>query len=168
MALYTPAWYQKDRIIRMNEIMQNYQRYWGESVLWSEYDAMASTKNNVYDEGPSRAWYPPVVLPVMFVDFRQDDPLDTDQGFYVLSTASIVFQVTSAADRFRTSPLFTANHFRDRFSYDNIVYRVTKYEKQGFVHGTYLTISVLGEQVKAEEVVNDMQQQDFFVQTMVW
>jgi hypothetical protein len=168
MPLYTPAWYHKDQMIRMNEVMQNYQRVWGESVLWSEYDAMASTKNAVYDEGPSRAWYQPVVLPVMFLDFRQDDPLDTDEGFYVLSTASIVFQVTAAYDRFRTSPLMTAAHFRDRFSYDNIVYRVTKYEKQGFVHGQYLTVSALGEQVKAEEVVNDVQQQDFFVQTMTW
>ena len=168
MPLYTPAWFQNDQIIRMNEVMQNYQRYWGENVLWAEYDAMSSSKNEVYDEGPSRAWYPPVVLPVMFVDFRQDDPQDTDQGFYVLSTASICFQVTAAMDRFRTSPLYTAAHFRDRFSYDNTVYRVTKYEKQGFVHGSYLTISALGEQIKAEEVVNDTQQQDFFVQTLVW
>lgn len=168
MALYTPAWYHKDQMLRMNEIMRNYQGVWGENVLWSEYDAMDSSKNNVYDEGPSRIWYPPNVLPVLFLDFRQDDPQDTEEGFYVLSTASIVFQVTEAVDRFRINPLNTGAHFRDRFSYDNVVYRVTKYEKQGFVHGTYLTISALGEQVKQEEVVNDMQQQDFFVQTMVW
>jgi hypothetical protein len=165
---YTPAWYMKDRVLRMNEIMRDYQRVWGENVLWFEYDAMDSTKDAVYDEGPSRIWYPPVVLPVMFLDFRQDDPIDTNEGFYVLSTASICFQVTSATDRFRVSPLLTAAHFRDRFQYDNNIYRVAKYEKQGFVHGTYLTISVLGEQVKAEEVVNDMQQADFFSQTLVW
>lgn len=168
MAIYTPAWYSKDRIIRINEIMQNYQRVWGEKVLWFEYDALSSSKNNVYDEGPSRAWYPPVVLPVMFLDFRQDDPIDTDEGFYVLSTASVCFQVTEANDRFRNSPLYTANHFRDRFQYDNNIYRVTKYEKQGFVHGTYLTVSALGEQVKGEEMVNDAQSADFFSQTLVW
>lgn len=168
MPLYASGWEQKNQMLRMNEIMRNYQRYWGENVLWAEYDAMASSKNAVYDEGPSRAWYPPIVLPVIFLDFRQDDPLDTEVGFYVLSTASIVFQVTESNDRFRTSPLNTAAHFRDRFSYDNVVYRVTKYEKQGFVHGQYLTISALGEQIKAEEVVNDTQQQDFFVQQMVW
>jgi hypothetical protein len=168
MPLYTPGWYAKDRLLRMNEIMRNYQRTWGESVLWFEYDSMSSTKNPVYDEGPSRVWYPPVVLPVLFLDFRQDDPIDSDSGFYVLSTASIVFQVTEANDRFRLGPLNTAAHFRDRFSYDNNVYRVTKYEKQGFVNGTYLTVSALGEQVKNEELVNDMQQQDFFVQTLVW
>jgi hypothetical protein len=53
MGLYTPAWESKNQVIRMNEIMRNYQRVWGESVLWSEYDAMASTKHSVYDEGPS-------------------------------------------------------------------------------------------------------------------
>jgi len=168
MPLYTPDYIAKDRVIRMNEVMRNYQRIWGESVLWSEYDALDASKHNVYDEGPTRVWYPPMVLPVMFLDFRQDDPIDTDVGFYVLSTASVCFQVTEATDRFRINPLFTASHFRDRFSYDNIVYRVTKYEKQGFVHGTYLTISALGEQIKAEEVVNDAQQQDFFVQQLVW
>jgi hypothetical protein len=165
---YTPAWYSKDRILRMNDIMRNYQRVWGENVLWFEYDAMTSSKDQVYDEGPSRVWYPPVVLPVLFLDFRQDDPLDTDEGFYVLSTASVVFQTTSATDRFRISALNTAGHFRDRFQYDNNIYRVTKYEKQGFVHGTYLTVSALGEQVKGEEVVNDTQQADFFSQSLVW
>lgn len=168
MPLYTPAWYFKDRMIRMNEIMRNYQRVWGESVLWFEYNAMASTKDEVYDEGPSRVWYPPIVLPVMFLDFRQDDPIDTDAGFYVLSTASVCFQVTEANDRMRISPLFTASHFRDRFQYDNNIYRVTKYEKQGFVHGQYLTVSALGEQVKGEEIVNDTQQPDFFSQQLVW
>jgi hypothetical protein len=165
---YTPDWYAKDRLIRMNEIMRNYARTWGESVLWFEYDSMSSSKNDVYDEGPSRVWYQPVVLPVLFLDFRQDDPQDTELGFYVLSTASICFQMTEAASRFRIGPQNTAAHFRDRFSYDNNTYRVTKYEKQGFVHGTYLTVSALGEQVKNEENVNDMQQQDFFGQTMTW
>jgi hypothetical protein len=168
MPLYTPEWYSKDRIIRINEVMKNYQRAWGENVLYFEYDQMTSSKHSVYDEGPSRAWYPPVTLPVMFLDFRQDDPIDTDEGFYVLSTASIVFQVTSAMDRFRINPLYTEAHFRDRFQYDNRIYRVTRYEKQGFVHGTYLTISALGEQVKGEEIVNDVQQGDFFSQTLVW
>ena len=168
MPLYNPGWYAKDRILRINEIMRNYQRYWGENVLWFEYDSMASSRDIVYDEGPSRVWYPPVVLPVMFLSFRQNDPIDSAEGLYILSTASICFQVTEASDRFRTSSLNTAAHFRDRFSYDNTVYRVTQYEKQGFVNGTYLTISAQGEQVKAEEVVNDVQQQDFFVQTLVW
>jgi hypothetical protein len=53
MALYTPSWYAKDRLLRMNETMRNYQRVWGESCLWFEYDALSSSKNNVYDEGPS-------------------------------------------------------------------------------------------------------------------
>jgi len=168
MALYTPEWYSKDRILTINSIIKNYQRVWGENVLYFEYDQMGSSKHTVYDEGPSRVWYPPFTLPVIFLDFRQDDPIDTDEGFYVLSTASIVFQVTEGLDRFRINPLYTEAHFRDRFQYDNRIYRVTKYEKQGFVHGTYLTISALGEQVKGEEMVNDAQQSDFFSQTLVW
>ena len=165
---YAPGWYAKDRLLRINETMRTYARYWGESILWFEYDAMSSTKHDIYDEGPSRIWHPPTILPVMFLDFRQDDPMDAEEGFYVLSTASVCFSVTEANDRFRIGPLNTAAHFRDRFSYDNNVYRVTKYEKQGFVNGTYLTVSALGEQVKNEEIVNDMQNQDFFVQTLVW
>jgi hypothetical protein len=165
---YAPDWFAKDQVIRMNQIMRDYQRTWGETVLYFEYDAMSSTKHDVYDEGPSRVWYPPFMLPVMFLDFRQDDPQDTQSGFYVSSTASICFQVTEAMDRFKTSPLYTAADFRDRFSYDNFVYGVTKYEKQGFVHGTYLTVSVLGQQIKAEEVANDMQNQDFFTQKLVY
>jgi hypothetical protein len=162
------TFYPKGQLLRMNEIMRGYQRTWGERVLWFEYDAQSANKHQVYDEGPSRAWYYPVVLPVLFLDFRQDDPVSAEQGFYVLSTASIVFQVTEAMDRFRVNPLLTATHFRDRFQYDGNTYRVSKYEKQGFVNGTYLTVSVLGEQVRQEEVVNDIQQGDSFTQTLVW
>ena len=162
------TYYPKGQILRMNEIMRSYQRTWGENVLWFEYDPQTASKDLVYDEGPSRAWYYPVVLPVMFIDFRQDDPIDSTAGFYVLSTASIVFQVTEAMDRFRISPLITASHFRDRFVYDNSVYRVSKFEKQGLVHGNYFTISVLGQQVKNEETVNDFQQGDTFSQQLVW
>lgn len=165
---YAWDWFAKDQIGRMNGIMKDYQRTWGENVLYFEYDAQASSKHDVYDEGPSRSWYDPFVLPVFFLDFRQDDPEQTSAGFYVLSTASICFQVSEAMDRFRVNPLYTAAHFRDRFQYDNNIYRVQKYEKQGFLHGTYLTVSILGEQVKPEEMVNDMQGQDFYTQRLVY
>ena len=36
MPIYTPNYIAKDRVIRMNEVMRNYQRVWGESVLWAE------------------------------------------------------------------------------------------------------------------------------------
>ena len=121
--LYTPNYIAKDQVLRMNDIMRNYQRIWGENVLWSEYDAMSATKHQVYDEGPSRVWYPPIQLPVMFLDFRQDDPIDSDEGLYVLSTASICFQVTAAMDRFRISPLYTASHFRDPTSVRSVKMR---------------------------------------------
>lgn len=168
MALYTPAWYAKDRIVRMNETMREYGRSWGESVLWFEYNDQFSTSNDIYDEGPSRVWYDPVALPVLFLAFHQDDPSETDRGLYTLSSASICFQVSEAADRMRLSPLLTEVHFLDRFSYSNVTYRVSRYSKQGFVHGTYLTISVFGVQVKDEEMGNDLQQADYFSQTLVW
>jgi len=164
--LYVPEWWFKSEMTMMNDIMRNYQRTWGENVLWFEYDQLSATKNDVYDEGPSRAWFPPSELPVMFLEFRQDDPINTDEGFYTLSTATVTFQVSVAHDRFRFSPLLTAAHFRDRFSYDSRHYRVAKYEKQGFVHGQYLTITAMGVEIKSEEIINDMQQADFFTQTM--
>ena len=160
--LYVPEWWSKYEMTMMNDIMRNYQRTWGENVLWMEYDQLSARKHDVYDEGPSRAWYPPIELPVMFLLFRQDDPMEGADGLYTLSTASITFQVSVAHDRFRFNPLETAAHFRDRFSYDSRHYRVAHYEKQGFVHGQYLTITAMGEEMKTEEMVNDMQQHDFF------
>lgn len=162
----------KRDIQSMNRGMSSHQRSTGENVLWFEYNPQDSTKHPIYDEGPSRMWYRPFMLPVMFLNYHQNDPTRTDDGLYIVSSASFTFQIFNNVERFKISPLDTAKHFKDRFAYNNppffpLLFNVTDYEKQGFVNGTYLTVSVRGEQVKSEELVNDVQNQDFFFQEQV-
>lgn len=149
--------------------MRSYQRNTGEYVLWFEFNPALSSRHPVYDEGPNRMWFSPFVLPVMFTSFHQDDPKHTAEGLYTVSSATITFAVVETYDRFRSSALNTGGHFKDRFSWTApseaaMVFTVTDFEKQGLVHGTYLTISARGEQVKSEEFANDVQGPDYFYQ----
>jgi hypothetical protein len=160
----------KQEIASINRGLSKYQRMVGENILWFEFNPADSERHPVYDEGPNRVWYPPVVLPVLFLSFHQDDPKHTTEGLYHVSSASITFAVNESIDRFRVSALNTGGHFKDRFAFNSppeaaMVFTVTDFEKQGFVKGTYLTISARGEQVKQEEFANDMQGADFFFGT---
>jgi hypothetical protein len=160
----------KGEIDGLNRTMRTYQRWTGESVLWFEYDVMDSTRHPIYDEGPSRLWYPPTVMPCFFVSFDQfvGTRASNDDGIYTMASMTITFQVSETWDRFRVSALNTGEHYRDRFSYGTgqqaSVYSVDNYEKQGFVNGTYLTVTARGTQVKDDELVLDVQGKDFFVQ----
>ena len=150
----------------MNRGMKEWQEYVGESVLWFEFDPAHSSSHPVYDEGPSRMWFPPVQLPVLFADFNQDDPRGDDDGLYTVSSIAITFTVAAAWDRFRIPPVNTGAHFKDRFAHGNPMtsYTVTDYEKQGYLNGRYLTISVRGEQLKEEEFFFDYAGRDYFSQ----
>lgn len=157
-------------VASINRGMQNYQRSegggTGEAVLYFEFDPSGSSSHAIYDEGPSRAWFAPFNLPVMFLDFHQDDPVDGTDGLYVVSSCSFTFQLSLAWDRFRIPPVNSGAHFKDRFAYGNpmTAYTVTDYEKQALVNGRYLTISVRGQQLKEEEFFNDVQFRDYFSQ----
>lgn len=152
----------------MNLGMRKHQREWGESVLWFEFNPGDSQKHPIYDEGPSRVWFPPFVLPVLFIDFQQNPPAPDTDGLYNVASAAVTFQLTEALNRFRVDPTVTVAHFRDRFSYGGIIFTVVQYEKRGLVNGIYLTISCRAEQVKEEEFFNDFQAKDFFLQQLVY
>lgn len=156
----------KYEMASMNRGAKEWQRETGESVLWFEFDPSQSSAHPIYDEGPNRMWYPPVRLPVMFFDFHQDDPVRAEEGLYTVSTATFTFMTSIAWDLFKIPPVNTGAHFKDRFAYGNPMtsFTVTKYEKQGFLHGRYLTTSVRGEQLKEEEFFNDVQFRDYFGQ----
>lgn len=152
----------------MNLEMRRHQRLFGEYVTWFEFDpAPDSSQHAIYSEGPSRMWFPPVVLPVFFGQYLQSGA-DNDDGQYTVADLYITFQVTEAMNRFRKDPRQPELHFDDRFVYDNHIYSPFSYEKQGFVHGTYLTISVHGAQVKPEEMVEDAQSASFFTALLTY
>lgn len=158
----------KNDLAQINLGMRRHQRLFGEYVKWFEYNESDSTQHNIYSEGPSRMWYPPVVLPIFFGAFVQTPGTNDDDGLYTVADFAITFQVTEAMNRFRIDPRNTELHYRDRFSYADHLYYVARYEKQGFLHGTYLTISVRGSQIMPEQMVEDAQPLSFFNQILTY
>lgn len=127
----------------------------GGQVTLYEFDPANSTMNDTYDEGPSRRYHAAKIVPVIFFYFREAQDLATDEGHYTVNTAHWTTSVDLMRKAGVRNPLDTDNHFFDRFEYDGFLYRITSYEKQGFVHGTYMTIAVDGTQVKGDELVID-------------
>lgn len=139
-----------------NRGMKRYQEETGETVLWYEYDPVHSTKHAIYDEGPSRKWYRGKLVPVLFFYFSEAPEIASEEGRYTVNTANFTTSVELLTKAGISNPQVTDQHFSDRFSYGNTLYSIDNYQKQGFVHGQYLTVAVTGLQVKDEELFMDV------------
>jgi hypothetical protein len=164
------VWNVKREILSINDGMKSYQRWTGENILWFEFNHASSQAKWPYDEG-GRVWYPPTVLPVLFVNFEQkSSDAEEGEGVYSGADMSFTFQISEAMNRFRINPLDTQNHFDDRFAYGTPMqaYTVTSYERQGLVHGTYLTVTVSGRLVQDQEFENDYLGKDFYLNRVIY
>lgn len=163
-------WDLKREVNSWNGAMKTYQRWTGENVFWFEYNYEETEDDGIYSES-HRAWYPPFYLPVFFADFSQGGPLiEQGDGMYSSQTLSVTFQVSEAINRFQVDPLDTRLHFSDRFAYGMppSVYTVTNYERQGLVHGNYLTITATGRMVQDQEFYQDYFAADFFKSGVIY
>lgn len=146
----------KREIQSINRGIRDYQHETGETVLWYEFDTVTSTKDDVYDEGPSRRWHPAKRVPAVFVYFTEGPEVpDPDTGLYITSTAHFTVSIDMLRKAEISEPENTDAHMNDRFSFNNRLYSIDRYEKQGFVHNHWLTVAVDGHEVKDDEMMTD-------------
>ena len=139
----------------INKGIKSYQRETGETVIWFEFDALGTTKDPVYDEGASRKWKPGKPVPVVFAYFQEAPETPNPEGFYMVNTIHFTVLLDTLRKSGISNPEDTAKHMHDRFSFNGNTYSIDRYQKQGLVHGTWLTVAVDGHQVKPDDIVND-------------
>lgn len=139
----------------INRGIKSYQRETGETILWFEFDVLGTTKDPVYDEGPSRKYKTGKPVPVIFAYFHEDEERPNPDGFYMVNTLHFTVLIDTLRKAGISNPERTELHMHDRFSFNGNMYNINAYRKQGLVHGTWLTIAVDGTQVKEDELATD-------------
>jgi hypothetical protein len=135
--------------------IKEYQRETGETVIWFEFDPTGTTKDPVYDEGPSRKWKKGKPVPVVFAYFHEDQETPSAEGFYMVNTTHFTVLLDILRKAGISNPEDTEKHMHDRFSFNGNTYNVFGYVKQGLVSNEWLTVAVDGRQVKEDELPTD-------------
>lgn len=136
----------------------------GVSVPWYQYDATLSGSDSIYDEGSitvGRRWKEPVSVPCLLVTKDEgDQQMREDAGLYFVDRYRLVLSVRHLRDAgVRVDdPHVLLN---DRFIFDGHVYAVDSFKRGGHLSSYEVVIGITGYQVKAEELVNDIDFQEY-------
>lgn len=135
--------------------MEDGQRETGQTIMWHQFDTEASSKDPVYDEGPSRRWKTPRPVKVMFAYFMEAPETPSPEGFYLVNTLHFTVSMKLLRQAGIKDPENTALHMHDRFEFNGNMYSIDRYQKQGLVRDQWMTVAVDGHQVKDDELVTD-------------
>lgn len=147
-------------INEINAGLRGQQQAFGDEVDYWRFESERSTVNDIYDEGAGggKVFNGPIRLPVLSAVHLEGTNQNLDTGFY----ANDELHVTLTFDAFsRTgmvaSDLRPGDYLRDRITYDNVVFRVTKVEILGQIQRRDIIVTIEATQVKGDELVDDPQ-----------
>lgn len=137
-----------------------YRNYVGTTVKWFEFDPAATTKDDIYDEGPQRRWKPAISLPVMVVIRDEERKAAREEGFYAAGTIHLTFGTKMALQAGMTDPYTSRVHLHDRFQFDlddagPVYWEVRRFQISGRLKRYEVVIGVDAMQISPEEWQND-------------
>lgn len=142
----------------INNALANWQPTVGTVVAYYRLDRPDSVVSNIYDEGDGtgKAWRIPYALPVMHATHEEGPRDDDAEGFYSTDSAYL----TAAYDELTKMgmdrlDIDTMKYLRDRFVYDDKVFKVNAIRILGQVQNRDIVVGIDGVQVKPDELVND-------------
>ena len=151
--------YETQEIHRGIRGFQSAQVY--DEIQYYRFLRTASESHDIYDEaaGEGRVYRPPVTVPCLHVTHDEGESQAGDTGFYVNDN---VYVTASFDQLYRTGLTFQdvqhESYLKDRFTYDNKVFRITHIHVLGQVaRGRDIVLSIEGTQIKPSELVNDQQ-----------
>lgn len=141
--------------------LRDWHRWTGDNIYYYRFAYDQSTKDPTYGEatGPlGRVYFGPNLVPALHVIHIEGDNDNTEEGFYYNDRA----HVTMSFDQVKRMGLSkmdlnTQNYLKDRFVYDDKVFRVTSVQILGQIQQRDIIVSVDATQVKPDELVNDVQ-----------
>lgn len=132
----------------------------GDTVEYYRFSKELSETHDIYDEGSGegRVFTGPFPLPCLHVTREEGRNQDLTEGFYVNDD----IHVTASFDQVRKVGLsevdiHTQNYLRDRFVYDERVWRVMQIKVLGQIQRRDFIVSIQATQVKPDELINDTQ-----------
>jgi hypothetical protein len=132
-----------------------YQRTIGTTVIWYAFDRAATTKDDIYDEGPERRWKPGFVLPVLHVARTERAETAREEGYYDMGSAHLVISPHQAAAAGLDDPWDAESQLFDRFLWDGTVFEVRTWQIQGRMRRFEVVVGATAQEVAPEEYFND-------------
>lgn len=141
--------------------LRGYQSTAGDLVDYWRFHRELSIEDPVYDEGTSvgRVFHGPFTVPVLHVVHTQgDDTIGGTQGFYTNDTLQVSagWRQLARVGLTRTD-VRTNGYLRDRITYDEKVFRITRMTALGQIRRADLIVAIEATQMKADELVDDAQ-----------
>lgn len=120
---------------------RQYQREYGESVVWYEFDRLGSNVNNdsvyddVYDEGVGgvggRRYLEGVTIPVLMVTEQEDQKRAIPEGRQPVELTNLIISVEDMRSAGVSDPFEYKHHLNDIFLYDGRYFSVVTYRVRG-------------------------------------
>lgn len=132
----------------------------GDEIDYWRFEFATSQAHDIYGEGfgEGRKYRPPVAVPCLHVTHDEGPRSRSDTGFYFNNN---IYVVCSWEQFYRTglteADIKTENYLKDRFIYDNKVFRVDQMHVVGQIQQRDLIVSIEGTQVKPDELLHDPQ-----------
>ncbi|MEU1816094.1 hypothetical protein ABZ543_12985 [Streptomyces roseifaciens] len=139
--------------------LRGWQRGTGDSFTYFRFEYDQSEMHDVYDEAVGRGkefygrWQVPA-LHVVHNEATNTDPRDT--GLYITDSLHVICEFDQIYKVGLTeADIKHACFQRDRIAYDKILFAVKHVEIQGQIRRRDIIVSIDGEQIKDDELVND-------------
>lgn len=154
---------------KIGDALRGWQPAFGDIITYYRFDFASSEESNIYDEsiGTGRHFKGPVEVPVLHViQTMGEDELD-ERGFYTNDTISVTCGFRQLA---RTGlqwvDLRNGSYLRDRFAYNDKLFRILGMATQGKLVRSYLIVEVTAVQLKTDEIADDAQFSQYAVDPM--
>lgn len=138
------------------EGMKEYQLHVGQWAHWFRFNKAGTTSHPVYDTGPQRAWFPPIVVPVLLGEYQRAPESFDDDALYQVDHVHLIFSYDAFFHSTMQDPDPNGqDHVNDRVGFDGHLFSVSSFLPRGRVASHFLTISVDLIEVAAEELQED-------------
>jgi hypothetical protein len=141
---------------------QNFSR-----VVDDIYDTSRNTRATVPGEVNGRKWKDPFKMPVVMTQLIRGANVMNERGFYVVDTLRIIINIKDVNQYLPEMLPFPEDNIRDRIVYNGQVFSPTRLLPRGRFDGRYAVVTVDCNEVKAEELVNDAQFQQYALEPPV-
>jgi hypothetical protein len=146
---------------------QRYQKNFGESVAWYQFDTVTSQYDSIYDEG-YRQYLPPVKVPVLWIDQQEDSEYLTAEGRRATQNVRFAvgarslwecgISVTEAHGGrvwdHSASEVWHDDRLNDIIFYDGRFYGISNFQIRGRLQGEDIIIGVGGIEIHHSDELN--------------
>lgn len=133
----------------------------GQTVLWWVFNVERTHIDPTYDVGSywqrGRVWYTPFEIPVVLATIEQGAGGHNERGQYTVDFLQLIINTPEILSFIPSIVWEPDKHLNDRIEYRGGLFQPTTVMPKGHVQHDMVVIRVIAEQIKDEEVVNDVQ-----------